>query len=91
MKGKDPEKSGKSSRRGFLRKMSAGVGAVTLAGVAGSAVINHESDAKSGVKIKLLSPEGKLVEVDKDDISHPGKLLQNLRRKQERDCQTGNS
>jgi molybdopterin-containing oxidoreductase family iron-sulfur binding subunit len=79
MKGKDPEKSGKSSRRGFLRKMSAGVGAVTLAGVAGSAGMNHEGKAKSGVKIKLLSHDGKLVEVDKDDIRPSREIVAELK------------
>ena len=58
------DESGQSSRRRFLKK----VGAVSLAGIAGGSVLPGSISTKSGEKVKLLSPEGKLVEVDKDDI-----------------------
>ncbi len=58
------DESGQSSRRKFLKK----VGTVSLAGITGGSVLAGSISTKSGEKIKLLSPEGKLVEVDKDDI-----------------------
>jgi Fe-S-cluster-containing dehydrogenase component len=62
------ENEGKrSSRRNFLKKVGAGVGAVSIAGIAGTSVIGR-ARLKSGEKVRLLSTDGKLVEVDKDDI-----------------------
>jgi len=58
-----------SSRRNFLKKVGVGVGAISVAGIAGSSLLKgNEAKAKSGNLVKLLSPEGKLVEVDQDDI-----------------------
>ena len=59
--------SGESSRRNFIKKLGAGIGTVSISGIAGTSIGSGEK-TKSGEKIKLLSPEGKLVEVDKDDI-----------------------
>jgi Fe-S-cluster-containing dehydrogenase component len=70
MKEKDQNKTGKSSRRNFLKNIGAGVGAVSLSGIAVT---------KSGEKVKLLSPEGMLVEVDKDDIRPAGKNVKELK------------
>jgi len=56
-----------NSRRKFLRKLGAGVGAASVAGaglLAGSNAI-----ASSGEKVKVLTAEGKLVEVDKSALS----------------------
>lgn len=64
-----------SSRRSFLRKMGAGMGVVTIAGIAGTNAIN----TKSGEKIRLLSPDGKLVEVDRDDITPVEKNIPDLK------------
>ena len=58
---------GKSSRRNFLRKVGTGIGAVSLAGIPAASVIAG-SNSVSGEKIKLLSPDGTLVEVDKENI-----------------------
>lgn len=59
----------KSSRRSFLKKVGIGVGAVSLAGVAGTSLLNGKGGkTKSGRTVKLLTTDGKLVEVDKDDI-----------------------
>lgn len=68
----------KSSRRNFLKKVGVGVGAVSIAGVAGTAALAGGS-AKSGEKIKLLSPDGTLVEVDKDDIKPAKEIVANLK------------
>lgn len=57
----------KSSRRNFLKKVGIGVGAVSVAGVAGASIISGEG-MKSGEKVKLLTTDGRLVEVDKNDI-----------------------
>ena len=59
--------------------MGAGVGAVSLTGIAGSAARDHESSTKSGEKIKLLSPDGNLVEVDKDDIKPAKEIVAELK------------
>jgi len=81
MKQKDQNLSDKSSRRNFLKNLGTGVGAVTLAGVGGTAAISAGKAAKSGEKIKLLSPDGKLVEVDKDDIKPVEKSVKELKAK----------
>jgi Fe-S-cluster-containing dehydrogenase component len=78
MKVKQESESEMSSRRNFLKKVGIGVGAVTLAGVAGTSVIAG-SKTKSGKKIKLLSPDGTLVEVDKDDIKPSKEILAELK------------
>jgi Fe-S-cluster-containing dehydrogenase component len=78
MQVKEESESEMSSRRNFLKKVGIGVGAVTLAGVAGTSVIAG-SKAKSGEKIKLLSPDGTLVEVDKEDIKPSKEILAELK------------
>lgn len=67
MKETEDNESKRSSRRNFIKRVGAGVGAVSIAGIAGTSVIGG-GRLKSGEKVKLLSPDGKLVEVDKDDI-----------------------
>ncbi len=74
---KDQEENDQSSRRNFLRKVGIGVGAVTIAGIAGTAALTAK--AKSGEKIKLLSPDGTLVEVDKDDIKPAKEIVEELK------------
>ncbi len=65
---KDNERES-SSRRSFLKKVGTGVGAVSLASVAGTSIIASDAKvSKSGNKVKLLTTDGKLVEVDTDDI-----------------------
>jgi molybdopterin-containing oxidoreductase family iron-sulfur binding subunit len=54
---------------------------VTLAGVGGTAAITAGKTAKSGEMIKLLSPDGKLVEVDKDDIKPTEKSVKESKAK----------
>lgn len=68
------DKEEKSSRRNFLKKAGIGLGAVTVAGASAIA-----GQSKSGEKVKLLSPDGKLVEVDKDDIKPAGKVEKDLK------------
>lgn len=72
----DVNKEDKSSRRNFLKKVGIGVGAVSVAGVAGASAF---AKAKSGEKIKLLSPDGTLVEVDKDDVKPAQELTSDLK------------
>jgi len=67
MKKKKSTETGGSSRRSFIRKLGAGVGAVSIAGIPGASVIGNNNPG-SGEKIKLLSPDGTLVEVDKENI-----------------------
>ena len=70
----------KSSRRSFLKKVGIGAGAVTVAGLAGSSLIGGESSrAKSGKMVKLLSPDGKLVEVDSDDIKPAKEIVAEMK------------
>jgi Fe-S-cluster-containing dehydrogenase component len=75
----DSEKN-RSSRRNFLKKVGAGAGALTIAGIAGTSVLKGgEAKAKSGKTIKLLSPDGKLVEVDEKDIKPAKEILAELK------------
>jgi Fe-S-cluster-containing dehydrogenase component len=74
---KDHEENDMSSRRNFLKKVGIGVGAVTIAGVAGTSALSGK--AKSGEKVKLLSPDGTLVEVDKDDIKPAEEIVAELK------------
>jgi Fe-S-cluster-containing dehydrogenase component len=67
-----------SSRRSFLKKVGIGVGAVSVAAVAGTSVLSG-AKLKSGEKIKLLSPDGSLVEVDKEDIKPAKAILEELK------------
>lgn len=66
----------RSSRRSFLKKVGIGIGAVSVAGVAGSSILSgRESKAKSGKTEKLLTTDGRLVEVDKEDIRPARELV----------------
>ena len=75
---KEENESEKSSRRNFLKKVSAGVGAVSLVSVGGASVIAGEK-LKSGEKVKLLATDGTLVEVDKDDIKPAKEIVAELK------------
>ena len=69
-----------SSRRSFIKKMGIGVGVASVAGVAGSSLLKgNENKAKSGKTVKLLAPDGKLVEVDQDDIKPAKEIVAELK------------
>jgi molybdopterin-containing oxidoreductase family iron-sulfur binding subunit len=58
-----------SSRRNFLKKVGIGVGAASITGVAGSAIIAaNAGNSGSGKRVKLLTTDGQLVEVDVENI-----------------------
>ncbi len=63
-----------SSRRNFLKKIGAGAGALSVSAIAGASMLDRGSEAKSGEMVKLLSPDGTLVEVAREDIK-PAKEL----------------
>lgn len=65
---KDNDKTSGTSRRRFIRNLGTGIGAASIAGLAGATSLSDKK-SKSGKKVKLLSAEGTLVEVDKDDIT----------------------
>jgi len=74
MKQKNDEK--KASRRNFLKLgLTAGAGAV-----AGGSLIAGLSDGKSGEKVKVLTTDGKVVEVDKADVSPVKKVIEESRK-----------
>jgi molybdopterin-containing oxidoreductase family iron-sulfur binding subunit len=76
MKEEDDGVSGKPSRRNFLKKVGVGIGAVSLAGVAGNSIIGSgKNNSKSGEKVKLLTTDGRLVEVDTADIRPARELV----------------
>jgi Fe-S-cluster-containing dehydrogenase component len=80
MKEMENNHTGKSSRRNFLRNVGIGVGAVSVAGVARATMMDgNEASAKSGKMVKLLSPEGKLVEVDQSDIKPAKEILDEVK------------
>ncbi len=56
----------RSSRRKFLKNLGAGVGAASVAGA--GFLAGQNVHASSGKKLKLLTPEGKLVEVDAESV-----------------------
>jgi len=56
-----------NSRRSFLKNFSAGVGAASLAGA--GMLAGSSAYASSGKKVKVLTVEGKLVEVDQEALS----------------------
>jgi Fe-S-cluster-containing dehydrogenase component len=78
MKELEENDSEMSSRRNFLKKVGIGVGAVSIAAVAGTSAITG-AKSKSGDKIKLLSPDGTLVEVDKEDIKPAKEIVEELK------------
>ncbi len=78
MKDTGGDLNGGSSRRNFLKKLGVGAGAVTVAGIAGASILAH-SKSKSGKKVKLLSTDGTLVEVDKDDIMPAKEIVAELK------------
>jgi molybdopterin-containing oxidoreductase family iron-sulfur binding subunit len=67
------------SRRSFLKKMGIGAGAVGLAGMAGTSLLKGSGSEKSGKTIKLLTPGGKLVEVDESDIKPAKEIVAELK------------
>ena len=70
----------KSSRRSFLRKVGLGVGAISVAGVTGNSLLSgSEARATTGKKVKLLSPDGRLVEVDEAHIQPAKEIVANLK------------
>jgi len=76
----EDNESGKSSRRNFLKNVGVGVGTISVAGLAGATLLKgNDAKAKSGDMIKLLSPDGTLVEVDKDDIKPAKEILAELK------------
>jgi molybdopterin-containing oxidoreductase family iron-sulfur binding subunit len=80
MKNLAENESEMSSRRNFLKKVGVGVGAISVTGIAGASLLKgNEAAAKSGKKVKLLSPEGKLVEVDQDDIKAADEIVDELK------------
>lgn len=66
-------RSGGQTRRNFIKKLGAGIGTVSVSGITGRNLVSGSGKARSGETVKLLSPDGKLVEVDKDDIRPAGK------------------
>lgn len=70
-----------SSRRNFLKKFGAGVGAASIAGTSILAAAPASATKGSGERVKLLTPDGKLVEVDRDAISLPAMEPVDLREK----------
>lgn len=66
IKKSDDDVTGSSSRRNFLKKVGVGLGAASLAGV--SVIKGNDINSKSGKIVKLLTTDGKLVEVDASDI-----------------------
>jgi molybdopterin-containing oxidoreductase family iron-sulfur binding subunit len=79
MKDKNKSEQAKSSRRNFLKKMGIGAGAVSLTGLGSSNILSKGDKSKSGKTVKLLSPGGKLVEVDSDDIKPAREIVEELK------------
>ena len=78
MKENDFDTNERPSRRTFLKKVGLGVGAVSITGIAGASLINNKAE-KSGNTVKLLSTDGKLVEVDVNDIKPAKELVAEMK------------
>ncbi len=88
----DEEVSGNSSRRNFLKKVGIGVGAASLTGVAGSAIIAANSgSAVSGKRVRLLTTDGQLVEVDVENIKPVKELVAEAKEEARIGYQAGGS
>jgi molybdopterin-containing oxidoreductase family iron-sulfur binding subunit len=57
-----------NSRRSFLKKFGIGIGIASVASVAGFSLAKGNGKSYSGNMVKLLTPDGKLVEVPKEAI-----------------------
>ena len=68
-----------SSRRNFLKKVGAGVGAISVSGIAGASLLKSDEMTKSGKMVRLLSPDGTLVEVDQDDIQPAREIVEEVK------------
>jgi molybdopterin-containing oxidoreductase family iron-sulfur binding subunit len=79
MKKRAENENDMSSRRNFLKKVGAGVGAISVSGIAGAAIMKSNEKAKSGRMIKLLSTDGTLVEVDQYDIQPAKEIVEELK------------
>ena len=79
MKNRAENDSEMASRRNFLKKVGAGVGALSVSGIAGSSILKGSEKTKSGKMMKLLSPDGKLVEVDQDDIKPAREIVEEVK------------
>ena len=79
MKNRAENESEMSSRRNFLKKVGVGVGLFLLAELQELHYCRSNEKTKSGKKIKLLSPDGTLVEVDQDDIKPAKEIVAELK------------
>jgi molybdopterin-containing oxidoreductase family iron-sulfur binding subunit len=59
-------KEGSSSRRKFIRNIGLGLGSAAI--VSAPALANTDTASETGERVKLLTPEGKLVEVSKSAL-----------------------
>lgn len=76
-KGKDREKS---SRRDFLKQLGMGAGAISITGLAGAATFtDSKNSSEPGEKIKVLSTDGTLFEVDKADLKSVKQLTAEMK------------
>ncbi|MFC1733992.1 4Fe-4S dicluster domain-containing protein [candidate division KSB1 bacterium] len=64
----DKKNENNNSRRKFLKRLGIAAGAGTMVGCGVLSAVAIDKRTKSGEKVKLLSPEGILVEVDKSDM-----------------------
>lgn len=70
----------RSSRRSFLKKVGIGAGAVSLTGLAGSVLMaGNGKKTGSGETVKLLTTDGKLVEVNKSDLKPVKERVEELK------------
>ncbi|MFZ2287372.1 MAG: hypothetical protein WAV93_10350 [Bacteroidales bacterium] len=68
-----------SSRRKFIRRFGLGLGSVAVVGTAAAA--GGSTDTGSGETVRLLSPDGTLVEVDRSAIKKAKTETRKLIRK----------
>ena len=74
---------GHSSRRKFIRNIGLGLGSAAI--VSAPALANTDTVSETGERVKLLTPEGKLVEVSKSAIRETKQMI----KEQIRESQKG--
>ncbi|MBI2968306.1 MAG: 4Fe-4S dicluster domain-containing protein [Bacteroidetes bacterium] len=68
----EKENQNENSRRNFLKGSLIAGAAATAAGAGLFSSCSKEEEVPTGAKVKLLSPDGKLVEVDSSHLQHCG-------------------
>ena len=77
MKEMSENESERSSRRNFLKKVGVGVGAVSVAGIAGTSIIEGNEIRNQGKRLNCFLPMANLLKLIRMILNLPKRLLLN--------------